>query len=434
MPFASVNRCKKQLGIMQLELVLLVLILVSGCDVGAKPSTSQPSPNPSSVIRQLPESTYTAPIVTQASTQESQALAPAHTNTLEAASENMQTPSPAPTVAYLPDDSPISLSNVSNLREVTLIRFEPWEMVTALDWSPDGRYLAVAAGNAVFLYALAPNGNSFKRLDQINVGSLTPSLAFSPPGDLLAAGSMDGWLRVWSITGLVNAGSQELLALQLAVEAHKKGVNWVAFSPGAELLASAGNDAMVRLWDLQTGQPVRSIIGGTYVIPSVTFTQDGVYLAIANGPRVRFREVETGRMAVTLQADAGLYRLALSPDGATLAAGALDGSVWLWQSPTAPLDPNRETEPLTFFPDDGQTNSDAFMWALQYNMQGNLLAAASTDARIYFFDAIRGDLVHTLQGHSDAVSALRFNPQGTSFVSGGLDATVRLWKVAKDLP
>jgi WD40 repeat protein len=434
MPFASIKRCKMQLGIMQLGLILLVLILVSGCDVAGKSSASQPSPDPSSVTSQPPESTYTTPIVTRVSTQESQASAPAHTNTLKAASENMQTPSPAPTIAYLPDDSPISLSNVPNLREVTLIRFEPWEMVTALDWSPDGRYLAVAAGNAVFVYALAPNGDSFKRLTQINVGSLTPSLAFSPQGDLLAAGSKDGWLRVWSITSLVKAGSQESLALQVSVEAHKKGVNWVTFSPGAELLASAGNDAMVRLWDLQTGQPVRSIIGGTYVIPCVTFTQDGVYLAIANGPRVRFREVETGRMAVTLQANAGLYRLALSPDGATLAAGALDGSVWLWQSPTTPLDPNREIEPLTFFPDDGQTNSGAFMWALQYNMQGNLLAAASTDARIYFLDAIQGDLVHTLQGHSDAVSALRFNPQGTRFVSGGLDATVRLWKVAKDLP
>lgn len=434
MPFASSNRCNVQLGNMQLGLLLLVAILVTGCDVGDRPSALQPSANPPSLTSQSPESIYSTPIVTRSSTHESQASSLAHTNTLEAAREILQTPSPAPTIAHLLEDPPISLSNVSNLREVTLIRFEPWEIVTALDWSPDGRYLAVAAGNTIFLYTLASDVDSLERLAQINVGSLTPSLAFSPQGDRLAAGSKDGWLHIWSMPGLVKSGSQESLALQLAVEAHKKGVNWVTFSPSEELLASAGNDAMVRLWDLQTGQPIRSIIGGTYVIPCVSFTQDGAYLAIANGPRVRFREVATGRMAETLNANAGLYRLALSPDGATLAAGALDGSVWLWQSPTAPLDSNREIEQLTLFPDDAQTNSDAFMWALQYNMHGSLLAAASTDARIYFFDAIQGDLVHTLQGHNDAVTALRFNPQGTSFVSGGLDATIRLWKVAIDLP
>jgi WD40 repeat protein len=418
----------------QLGLLLLAVILASGCEIGTRPSASQPSANPSSLTSQPPESIYSNPIVTRASTRESQALVAAHTNTPGAVSEDMPTPSPVPMVTRLPDDSPISLANVSNLREITLVRFEPWEIVTALDWSPDGRYLAVAAGNAVFLYALVPDGDSFERLARINVGSLTPSLAFGPRGDLLAAGSKDGWLRVWSISSLAKAGSQVSLALQLAVDAHKKGVNWVTFSPSEELLASAGNDAMVRLWDLQTERPIRSIIGGTYVIPCVSFTQDGAYLAIANGPRVRFRDVETGRMAETLNANAGLFRLALSPDGATLAAGALNGSVWLWQSPTAPLDPNREIESRTLFPDDAQTISDAFMWALQYNMHGNLLAAASTDAHIYFFDAIQGDLVHTLKGHDDAVTALRFNPQGTSFVSGGLDATVRVWKVVEELP
>gem|GEM_PF-1053722 len=418
---------------MKLVLCLLAVLVVSGCSPDVRPFAGQPSLFATALSTQ-PEPTQAIPITTKAPMINSEISSPSPTRTLEERQTLLQTPSPSPATISAPEAPLISVSNVSELKESTLIRFESWEMVTALDWSPDGEYLAVAAGNAVYLFKLAPRADSLERLAKLGMGSLTPSLKFSPQGDLLAAGSKDGHLHVWSMSSLKTAGSQEVREAKLAVEAHKKGVNWVAFSPNESLLASAGNDAMVRLWDLETGQQVSSIIGGTYVIPCVSFTRDGAYLAIANGPRVRFRQLETGRMAATLDADAGLFSLALSPDGGTLAASALDGGVWMWQSPTAPLDPNLEVEPLVVFPDYATTSPNAFVWTLQYNINGNLLAAASTDARIYFIDPVQGELVYTLKGHNSAVTALKFNPQGTSLVSAGLDATVRLWKVEKGLP
>ncbi len=110
---------------------------------------------------------------------------------------------------------------------------------------------------------------------------------------------------------------------------HEDWVVDLAFSPDSKLLASAGHDGTVRIWQLPTGTPLGSI---HTVVPNVIcFFPDSRYLAIGGREsQVRIWDLQTDQFVLNLLVNNHTDSLAVSADGKRLAAGANDGTLTVW--------------------------------------------------------------------------------------------------------
>jgi WD40 repeat protein len=299
-----------------------------------------------------------------------------------------------------------------------------WDPVLAVAWSGDGGRLAAAAGSAVYIYEMPGRIELLRLPAGVSVGSLQfhPGLPH-----LLAAGARDGTIQVWDTV----AG--ELIC---AFPAHRRGVNRAAFAPGGNGLASAGNDAMLRIWDLSgllsDGEGacplpmIGEMIGGARAVADLAYHPAGSMVASIDQRWIRLRDPETQRLVRTLAAGEPMYSLAFSPDGILLAAAEGGLEVRLWEVETGEvlysLKPAVSAAQL----------ARVFAWSLAFHPGGDLLAVGSSHSRIYLWKGWgqAGELVFLeLDEHRQAVGALSFSPDGKLLASGSLDGSLILWDI-----
>jgi dipeptidyl aminopeptidase/acylaminoacyl peptidase len=216
--------------------------------------------------------------------------------------------------------------------------------ITGLAFSPDGLWLLSASqeGN-LFVWDIQTG----KRLQVLaeNLGWIH-AVAISPDGKLVAAAtwSQPGLIYLWDWQAALHAENATITPLQ-TIEASKIYVNALAFSPDSLLLASAGLDGNVKLWDVAsalgeaTGTPGAVRLVGllqdhTSSVISLAFSPDGKSLASgSDDTRVIVWDVAKGTSRrVFPGAPGGVISVAFSPDGAWLAASSA-GLIRLWPSP-----------------------------------------------------------------------------------------------------
>jgi WD40 repeat protein len=311
-----------------------------------------------------------------------------------------------------------------------VLQVGPRESVTGVAFSPDGQLLASSSADGRVRVYDARSGALLRAITAVPASG-GRALAFSPDGKILASGGieMDKTVKLWDPrTGaLVRSLAGHVATAPGGIYAE---VYAVAFSPDGRLLASAGRDHLVLVWDVETGAVRHRLAGHQDEVGSVAFSPDGRALASGGADRVvRLWDVATGRPLRTLAGHRDrVNALAFSPDGRMLASGSSD-----WTR-------LRGRDPLRL-PGVGPGACEVKLWdtstwgelqslreagrvaALTFAPAGQQLAGAIGGA-VRFYDARTGRPDGAVSVHVGEVSSVAFAPDGRAFASGSHDRTV----------
>jgi len=283
------------------------------------------------------------------------------------------------------------LANPLRPRSVSKLPTGDDHFVDWLAFSPDGRMLVTSGGSqsidsdaddrTMVLWDLTDPSHP-SRLDQVLTGQpYSEAMEFSPDGNILATASFySGTVRLWN---LANPAQPSLLGHPLTDIDDQ--VFSLAFSPDGDTLA-AGSSGGVVLWDLtDPAHPSlldRPLTSQTGLVESMKFSPDGDTLAASGGEAVIVWDLThpaVPRSLAELTGPDEVLSVAFSPDGRKLATGSLDRNVILWDL-TDPAHPTTLGKPLA-----AHTTG---VYSVAFAPNGRNLATGSNDGTVILWDLI----------------------------------------------
>jgi WD40 repeat protein len=288
----------------------------------------------------------------------------------------------------------------------------------------DRKLLAAACENRTVIVWDAETRQLLARLSSHHKGNVS-SVAFSRDGEWMATAGDDKEIAIWNVRRLILYGNQtredsQLKPLYGLKEGHTEPISALAFSPSEkEILASAGADGKVKLWDLKSKQAMATLAEQKEAVLAIAFSPDGAVLATAGADNVvKLWNVSSRRLDKTLEGGhkEPVNSVQFSTDGKLLATASDDDSVKLWD-----IQIGKESAP----PFKGHL---AAVRSVAFSPDGKRLATASKDSTVKVWDLCAKKELMTLEGHESNVNSVIFLSD-SRLATASSDSSVRLWNI-----
>lgn len=264
-------------------------------------------------------------------------------------------------------------------------------------------------------------------------------LDFSGDNELVAAGTSESYIRIWSLDGTaIQTDSPEPPSASHRLIGHSGPVYAVSFAPSTSApsptdlktttkwLLSSSADSTLRLWNLDIFQQIVVYKGHIGPVWDLKWGPFGHYF-VSGGHDKTARIWSTDKirhLRLLAGHDDGVDVVAFHPNSAYVFTASSDKTVRMWG-----LTNGNAVRMFT-----GHTSA---VTALACSPNGKILASADENGWICLWDLAVGRLIKNMRGHGKGgVWSLSFSVESTVLVSGGADCTVRVWDVhgpAKDI-
>jgi WD40 repeat protein len=315
--------------------------------------------------------------------------------------------------------------------------------------SPDRQWMATAGSGGAFLWGFEA-GNVLHRLEAHH--ARVAAICFSPNGEVLLTGGYDSVIRAWdvatgeeirSFTGhfgsisdlvfapdgqtFVSAGDNTARIWSLdtgdllrTLTVPGASITHVLLAPNTNQLVTADGSLTnnVRVWDLSTGQTLRSF--GQFV-QTCGFTAGGHLVTGGGDLVVQVWDIETGQVIRPLEgATQVVVGLVTSTNNSQVTAGCFNGQVITWDASTGDVQNQFFHEKLLALAEIPGTNQ---------------ILAASTEKLVRVKNRYNGDNLRVFAGHTTSTTmGVGFSADGRFVVSGGTEPLTRMWTRTNAMP
>jgi WD40 repeat protein len=233
------------------------------------------------------------------------------------------------------------------------------------------------------------------------------AVALSSDDRRVVSGSEDHTLRVWDLES-----GQTIRTLQ----GHTSAVTALALSSDGRRAVSGSEDHTLRVWDLESGQIICTLEGHMDSVNAVALSSDGRrVISGSEDHTLRVWDLESGQTLRTLQGHTKrVIAVALSSDGRRVVSGSWDTTLRVWD-----LESGQTIRTLQ-----GHTSA---VGPVALTSDGRRVVSGSWDTTLRVWDLENGQTIRTLQGHTSAVGAVALTSDGRRVVSGSEDSTLRVW-------